>query len=444
MQYINIIYRYECCTRNIRIFRMYKNKNQLFIKTTTLFILINVFSASASGLELDDAEQIALNNAPEIKQLDARRHQLEEEAIADGQLSDPNLISSLSNMPVDTFNFSQEPMTQIQLGLQQSFPKGKSLRYARNKKNHLAAAEKHNSSLAKIEILKDVRIAWLELLFWIKVLEITKEQKIVFTTLLETTQSLLANNIAQQHDVIRAQLELIELDNRLIEVDKNIRVSKSKLARWLGREYINQAYPRHYPKFPELDSYQVMEEALWSHPVILAHQETISSNRNNVKWSCEQYKPGVTAGLSYGYRQGRNTNQSKRANFLSATAKMDLPIFGKNRQARRISASQDLLIASQEKEEVDFRNLVDLLDSEYAKFQEQSKQNLLYREKLIPQAKQYAEATLLAYRNGKSDFPALARSYIIELETKIAGVKIRIDRDKAHVNLLYLKGGDHV
>jgi outer membrane protein TolC len=393
-------------------------------------------------LVLRDAELMALNNAPEIKQLDAKRHMLEEEAIADGQYPDPNLTVNLSNMPVDTFDFTQEPMTQIQLGLQQSFPKGKSLKYAKNRKTHLAFVAEHNTSLAALNILRDVRLAWLDLLYWNQVTEKTKEQRSIFENLRDITQSLLGNNIAQQHDVIRAQLELIELDNRLIELNKNTALAKANLKRWLG--YTRpQAYSAGEPVLPELKSYQTLVHDLAHHPILLADRENVASHQDNIKWFCEQYKPGMTAGVVYGIRQGRNNDHSKRADFVSATLKMDLPIFGGNRQSRRISASQDTLIASQEKEEIDYRVLLEALDSQHANLQEYSRQLTLYTGRLVPHAKQYAQATLLAYKNGTSDFPTLALSHVTELNTKIGAIKARVEREKAHVQLLFIQGNEH-
>ncbi len=406
-------------------------------------LLIWAAVSHAGNLTLDDVERIALNNAPEIKQSDAIRHQLEEEAIADGQFSDPKLIANLSNMPVDTFDFSQEPMTQIQLGVQQDFPKGKSLKYAKSRKSHLALSERHNTNLVEIQTLRDVRLSWLDLFYWFKVSTKTQEQKVVFTNLLDIMQSLLGNNIAQQHDVIRAQLELVELDEKLIEIDKNIRLARAKLARRIGQEYSQQIHPHDYPRLPTFVDYETIEQTLPFHPIILSSKAHVSSNRDNVRWSCEQYKPGVTAGLVYGFRQGKNIDRTRRANFLTATVKMDMPIFGYNRQSRRISASQDALMASQEKEEIAFRNLLEMLDSQYANFQGYSEKDLLYNQQLIPQAQQYTEATLLAYKNGSSDFPALAHSYIMALDIKISGIKARVEREKAHALLLFLKGDGH-
>ncbi len=49
------------------------------------------------------------------------------EAMASAQLPDPKLRLALANLPLDSLDFNQENMTQLQFGLSQQFPRGDSL-----------------------------------------------------------------------------------------------------------------------------------------------------------------------------------------------------------------------------------------------------------------------------------------------------------------------------
>ncbi len=410
------------------------------LKSLFLLAVLSCSNAQLLAMDLNGAVHAALRNAPEIRKTIANQNKLSQEAIADSQLPDPMFTAGIMNLPTDSFDFDQEPMTQIQIGLQQSFPKGRSLKYSREKKEHLALATKQFEETLKLQITKNVRLAWFELLFWQKVLEKTNEQKKVFADLLDVTESLLANNKAQQHDVIRAQLELSELDVRITEVEKNIDVAKANLLRWIGQEYRGQSYSSLYPTLPQLAEFKDLQIQLHEHPILAADNATIASAKSNLKWACEQYKPGFTTGLAYGFRQGRNIDDSRRADFVSMNVKMDLPFFRANRQDRRVLASKESLVETQEKQDIDHKELLRTLEEEYSKWKQFSSNLTLYTNKLGPQAKQYSQATMLAYRNGNSDFATVARSYVRELDTMIATVKTRIDRDKAHINLLYLMG----
>lgn len=407
-----------------------------------LFFVLGLGTTDLYALDLDGALHLALRNAPEIRQSIANQNKLSQEAIVGGQLADPMLTAGIMNLPTDTFDLDQEPMTQIQVGIQQSFPKGKSLKYSREQKEHLVFASKQNEEHIRLEIIKNVRLAWFDFLFWQKVLERTSEQKKVFMNLLDVTESLLANNKAQQHDVIRAQLELSEIDIRIVEVKKNSDIAKANLLRWIGQEYKGHPLSPSYPNLPKLDEYNHLQLQLKEHPILAADSAYISSAKSHLKWACEQYKPGVTTGLAYGFRQGRNMDHSTRADFVSATIKVDLPIFRANRQDRSVLASKEALTETQQRQEIDFKDLSRMFEEEYAKWKQYSASLCHYTEQLLPQSEQYSKATLLAYRNGNSDFATLARSHVRELDTKIATIKTRIERDKAHINLLYLVGKD--
>ncbi len=86
-----------------------------------------VVAASDEHLSLADAERIALGADPGVARFRALADGLRERAVADAQLPDPKLKLGLMNFPTDTFDRTQEPMTQVQVGAVQAFPRGDSL-----------------------------------------------------------------------------------------------------------------------------------------------------------------------------------------------------------------------------------------------------------------------------------------------------------------------------
>ena len=81
---------------------------------------------TASALSLEDVEELALASDPGVQAVESNRLALEEMSVAAEQLPDPLLKMGLVALPMDTFNLGQEAMTQVQLGLVQKFPRGKS------------------------------------------------------------------------------------------------------------------------------------------------------------------------------------------------------------------------------------------------------------------------------------------------------------------------------
>jgi len=419
-----------------------KTKSQCLINLLLSVLCVPIFALGSAppGPTLSQAEQSALNQAPEIKSLHAKSEALNQSSIAAGQLSDPKFMLGAMNVPVDTFDLAQDAMTKIQAGIMQAFPRGHSLRYRSLEQQDLSHAEYEKSQETRVQILRDVRMSWLNLYYWLHASRIVSAQKKVFSHLVKVTESMLANNKAQQKDAIRAQLELTDLDNQLIEINQQIDTARAQLARWTDVSLAKQASPNQLPHWKIPPTLADLEDIIKHHPELRTDLAFIAASHAGVNLAEQQYKPGFTVGVAYGFRQGHNLDGGRRADFLTAQMSVDLPLFTHNRQDRRLKASEDTLVAREEKQMSHYRQLREVLKTQYAAWQQQRKSAWLYRQHLIPEAKQYVEATMTAYQNTLTDFPTLARAYVRELTTQLAGLKASVDRDVARVYLLYLQG----
>ncbi|RTZ59092.1 MAG: transporter, partial [Gammaproteobacteria bacterium] len=74
---------------------------------------------------------------------------------------------------------------------------------------------------------------------------------------------------------------------------------------------------------------------------------------------------------------------------------------------------------------------------EMANADQLKKRQELYRKLLLPQAKQQAQAALLAYQSDRGDFADVMRAYIDDLNTRLDQQRIDVDRLKAKANILY-------
>src|SRR3990167_9178325 len=348
----------------------------------SLLFLTQAFAPSQSyALGLSEIEQAALSQSPEIKSLHAKSQALNQAAIADNQLSDPMLMVGAMNVPVNTFSLSQEAMTQVQVGLQQTFPKGHSLHYRSQQKKEMSNSEHEKKKATNSQVLLNVRLSWLNLYYWIHAKKIVYREKKVFRHLVKVTESMLANNQAQQKDVIRAQLELTELDNKIIEINQQIDTARAQLTRWVDPKLASQAQPEQLPSWSNPPSHLSMQEIIKNHPELKAYQAMVAASLNGMKWAQQQYIPGFTVGVAYGFRQGRNDNGSARPDFLTAQINMDLPIFPQNRQSRTLQSSEETFISSEEDLHSRYRQLREILGFQYAAWKEQRNSTSLYKRK---------------------------------------------------------------
>ncbi len=406
-------------------------------------ILLPYQGASAHTLTLKKVEQVALNTAPEISQLRNKEEALREAAVAAGQLPDPKLQAGIINVPTDTFNLTQENMTQIKVGIAQTFPKGHSLSIKSEQKQLLAQAEQFKGLNTKAEILRTVRNEWLNLYYWIQAKKIIEENRVIFQHLVKVTESMLGAGKSNQHDVLRAQLELSQIENRQIQITEQIDTARARLARWVGKAMAREAKPNRLPHWPKPPSQQILEHQINQHPHLRTDATLVAASHQGVQLAKQQYKPAWTVGLNYSFRQGNNPMMGgRRADFIGAQVSVDLPIFTAKRQDKELAASLAELNATRDSELSDYRKMVSELSQFWVVWQKLTKQAALYQKRLNPEAKQYAEATLTAYQNDQSDFPTVARAHVTELNTQLDGLKIEVERDKARVALLYLEGDD--
>ena len=109
---------------------MWRPVNMKRFVLITVLLLANpgwVVADSGISLSLQQAEALAIERDDKLSEIRLISESLQEQTIAEDTLPDPKLKLGLSNFPTDTFDRDQEAMTQIQVGVVQRFPRGKTL-----------------------------------------------------------------------------------------------------------------------------------------------------------------------------------------------------------------------------------------------------------------------------------------------------------------------------
>jgi outer membrane protein TolC len=373
-----------------------------------------------------------------LKKSQAKIRALENEMVLAEQLPDPMISVKAMNLPTDTFRLDQENMTQIQVGIQQMFPKGSSRKIHSEQKKSLGIAEEWHLEDLKAKFILVLRKNWFNLFYWIKSKEIILDNKSLFEYLVKSSESKLKSGSQQEHEVLRARLELSKIENQLILISQNIETERAKLSRLIGAELAALPLPLQLPNQVQLDNSEKPENELNDHPIIKRGDALIELARQEVRLAEEQYKPGWSAGIHYGFRQGNTPMGGERSNFVSVNLNMDLPIFTSNRQDRKLQASEEKLMEDEFSKTADYQRLSSELSRLNAIWKQTQNLHKHYNQHLLPEANQHAEATLIAYQNNLTDFSAVARSHIINLNAQLEDVKISIEIAKTASEILYL------
>lgn len=391
-------------------------------------------------LTLTEAEHLAINKSPELQRLNANSQALMQQSIADRQLPDPQLAAGTINVPTDTFSFTQDEMTMVQVGFQQQFARGKSLKMKSQQTRALAKTELVKIEEQKLTLVRTVREVWLELFYWTEALRIIKTNESLYKELLQVTQSQYSTGKINQTDMIQVQLELSRLKNQMIQNKQQIAVLKAQLGRWIGMNNVQRPLALSMPHWSALPSMATLQNHLMKHPVLQADAANVEATSFEVAYAKEQYKPGWLLGVGYGLRQGRMPDGTPRSDMLTAQVTMDLPFFTANRQDRQLNASLNKLNATQMDRHIHYRDLLQSLTVQYTTWEHLLEREQLYNTQLIPEAKQNAKAALLAYQNTTLELTTVLRAYSSELTIQLEHIQLQVDRLKAHATLLYLEG----
>jgi hypothetical protein len=123
---------------------------------------VAVVSTAGQQLTLGDAVRYAIENDLWINGNLSREAALLAESHAAGSLPDPRVSLGFANLPADSFQFDQENMTQLKVGISQSFPRGRSRELKRLQLEELSQSNPHLRKDRQARLKRDVSNLWLE------------------------------------------------------------------------------------------------------------------------------------------------------------------------------------------------------------------------------------------------------------------------------------------
>lgn len=396
-------------------------------------------SAAETGLTLAAAESLALMDDPGIRAVEANRRALEELSVADGQLPDPMLKIGLVSLPTDSFNLDQEPMTQVQLGVVQKFPRGKSrgLRVTRTSLKSESLGEVARDKTLQVSLA--VREQFLEVLKQEQMAQINAAAIVSFSEVAEITREYYATGRVQQQDVLQAAVELAKVQDRATRIAQEEEQARSRLATWIGAA----AYEDLDVSWPEFDvpaNADVIRSGLVHHPRVMALQKAVNASETGVELARQQYKPEFALDLTYGGRGGANPDGSSRTDLLTFMVVMDIPLFRKNRQDRVVASQVAESSAAAFRRDDVLRRLQSDVAFHMATFDRQRERIDLFENTLLPEAAFSSDASLEAYQSALEDLTTLLRAQITEFDLQLEYTRLQAELFKTRARLQYLEG----
>jgi outer membrane protein TolC len=415
--------------------------NFRYINYISIFFLIGFSVDSfANELSLIEAEQIALERDYIIKKYSALSEGLKERAIADGQLPDPELSFGLAEVPLNNFNLNQHEDTEVRLGLSQAIPPGDTLKYRTERTNSMADVEYARMLNQRLLVLNNVRTSYIEMYFQKEKNQLLQLNRELFTEMADITESQYAEGRDNQHDVLRAQLELSLIEDKIEETKGLIDVAQAKLSEWIQPENASRPISSLLPQLSILPTQEVTIENARFHPLLAIENANVEAAQKSVAIAEEQYKPKWMIDFMVTENTASQFDLQTGPDFAGVFFKVSLPLFTDKRQDKVLSASKKNELAMRFNRSDRLRELNRQIDAEYANLNRLKRRLDLYKKRATIEAEQTQGATFSAYQNDLTDFETLVRSRILALNTQLDMLDIQSKYFKSHINLLYLSG----
>ena len=422
-------------------------------------------SSVESILSFETAIKSAQKNDPWLTGNIHKQRSIESMSIAVSTLPDPKISIGLANLPTDGFDFGQEGMTQAKIGIAQMFPRGDTLDIKSQQLRIQSEAYPFQRQDREAKVAVTVGSLWLDAYRVQQSIALIEKNRSLFEQLADIAEASYSSALGKtrQQDIVRAQLELTKLEDRLEKLGQQKNRYEGMLSQWLtkfttGNDSVEATLYNDLSlhdmvlsqQIPQIDllnnklvhtkswsNSQELVQYFTSHPSVVAIDKKVSATKTGIKLAEQKYQPEWGVSASYGYRADDPMGRS-RADLFSVGVTFDLPLFTENRQDKEVQSAIFKTEAVKTEKLLLLRQLLGSYSSAKGRLQRLKDRQNLYTSKLLPQIHDQAEASLTAYTNDDGDFAEVVRSRIAVLNAEIDELTLNVEEQKLNLELNYL------
>lgn len=330
------------------------------------------------------------------------------------------------------------------LGLSQMFPWFGKLEARASVALEAARATQSRYEAKKLSLFYSVRRAYSEYYYLSRAIAVVRENRDLVKYLEGVARARFKAAAGGHPDVIRAQVELGKLDDRVRSLEDLRGALAARLNAVLNRQLDT---PIPWPKTIEeikdkLDRSRLTRLLRHSNPELRALHHLIAKEREAIQLARKDYYPDLTVGIDY-IDTGKRSGVSVADNGQDAVAagfSINIPINHEKYDAGVRAAMARFGAAT--KAMVDRENVLgaDLAAAIYH-YDDAVRKIDLFRDTLVPKAKQSLKATEASFRTGQSSFIDLVDAERVLLEFQLAYERALTDGATRLAEIEMLTGG---
>lgn len=333
-------------------------------------------------------------------------------------------------------SLGKDPMNQVQFLLGQEFPFPGKLKLKGRIETSELDKVKQDYDLAKLELISKLKIAYYNLSFTTRSLEITQEIKKLLETLASTVKAKYEVGSGNQQDLLKLQLEVSKLLDSIETLKKD---RESYIAEI--NSIVIRPQGTDIGELEEVTKQQVnykvadfLEEYKEKYPLLLGQKAEVEKSQHGIKLAKKGYLPDYSIEGGYGLR----TNPMFPMYMFQVMT--SLPVYYRSKQRKQVEEAQAGLKAAEE----NYHSIVIETERKIKNLNIQIEKNNtlleLLETGLIPQARLTVSSSIAAYKVNKTDFLNLLDNIRTLLEFQIKYYGHLTDYEKAIAELEPLIG----
>lgn len=410
-----------------------------YVLGLSLALLLN-HNLLSQTKHLEDLIKEAIDKSPKIKMLQAKLQAASNRININSNLPDPMLTFGLMNMPVNSFSFTQEPMTGKIIGLSQSFPFPGKLSAISEAASIDTLIIRQEINDAVNEIRKIVSNKFFDLSYNRKALLYTNESKTLLEKIAEVVSTKYTVSNASQQNLIKVQLEITDLKEKIENLKSKENSLLVQLNAFLYRDPLSDIETDFYDhiNYIKVSVEQLDSLAQIYRPFLSGIKYAEEKAKLNQKVANKEFYPNFTLGLQYSFRDKIAATNTPLNDFFSVMVGISLPL----NYGGKVSSKVEEFISTEQMYSEQYAYAIQTLNSNFgsmiSNLQSIEDRIRLFEEGLLPQAEQNFTSALSAYQVDEIDFINVieAQNQLFKIETNLYRLKMDYLIDLAELEFL--------
>lgn len=271
----------------------------------------------------------------------------------------------------------------------------------------------HELDETRQSVAADVRRTYWGYCYATAALDVTQRSRLILDEFKDVASARVQSGTSSQQDVLRISQELSSLDNQVLEWQQKKTTSVALLNSLLARPVdapLGETAPMELASY-SLQLEQLLAQAVHANPQLAKIRSQAQGQRERLMLAKLQRLPDLT--VSFDYNFVNNSGLSPLADGTDqwwVTFGMNIPIWKNKLDAAEREAQNGILEAAADLADAQNRVGYRVQDA-LSRAQSQQKQAVIFRDTIIPQARQSLDVSLSDYKAGKLEFITLVDNW---------------------------------